>query len=211
MNIGIIGAGKMGSALGKLWAKQGHDVMFSFTRDAAALTATAAAAGERGHSGTPAEAAQFGDVTLLAVPWAAVKEAVKDAAPLLAGKILISCNNPLKPDLSGLVLGTSSSGAEEVARLAARAKVVEVLFPFAEQLQSGSLLFGSQRPSQFYCGDDAEAKKVVATLIGELQLEPIDAGPLSSARYLEPLGMLLVQLAYKQGLGSNIATQLLRR
>jgi 8-hydroxy-5-deazaflavin:NADPH oxidoreductase len=148
---------------------------------------------------------------LLAVPWGAIEEALKDVVKTLSGKVLISCNNPLLPDLSGLLLGTNTSGAEEVARRVPGAKVVEVLFPFAEQLHSGSLTFGEIRPSQWLCGDDADAKNIVATLISELGLDPIDAGPITSARYLEPYGMLMIQLAYKQGLGSNIATKLLRR
>jgi len=208
MKIGIIGSGNMGGCLGKLWSRTGHQVMFSFTQDPKALDEAAASAG--GRAGTVIDAAQFGDVVLVAVPWAAIDIALKDAIPALTGKVLMSCNNPLKSDLSGLSLGTSTSAAEEVARLVPTAKVVEVLFPFAQQLQAGKLQFGKQQPTQFYCGDDDEAKRIVATLIGEVGLEPVDAGPLTSARFLEPLGMLMIQLAYRQGLGVNISTQLLR-
>jgi predicted dinucleotide-binding enzyme len=211
MKIGIIGSGNMGSGLGILWAKKGHELMFSFSRNPKALEKAAAASGKNARTGTPIDAARFGEVILLAVPWGAIDDAIKDVAKMLSGKILISCNNPLLPDLTGLLLGTNTSGAEEVARRVPEAKVIEVLFPFAEQLHSGSLTFGQLRPSQWYCGDDSDAKKVVAKLISELGLEPIDAGPLTSARYLEPYGMLMIQLAYKQGLGSNIATKLLRR
>lgn len=206
MKIGVIGSGNMGGSLGKLWSTTGHEVMFSFTQDPEALDEAAASAG--GRAGTAVDAAQFGDVVLVAVPWAAIDIALKDAAPALAGKVIISCNNPLKPDLSGLALGTDTSGAEEVAQLAPGARVVEVLFPFAKQLQSGKLQTSTQRPTQFYCGDDGDAKRVVATLISELGLEPVDAGPLTSARFLEPLGMLMVQLAYRQGMGVNISTRL---
>lgn len=209
MKIGIIGSGNMGSCLGKLWSQAGHQVMFSFTQDPEALEEAAASAG--GRTGTVADAAQFGDVVLVTVPWAAIDIALKDAATALTGKVVISCNNPLKPDLSGLLLGTDTSGAEEVARIVPSAKVVEVLFPFAQQLRSGELRFNGQQSSQFYCGDDAEAKRVVATLIGELGLDPVDAGPLTSARFLEPFGMLMIQLAYRQGFGVNIGTQLLHR
>src|SRR5579859_1185827 len=206
MKIGIIGSGNMGGSLGKLWSSMGHQVMFSFTEDPEALAEAAASAG--GRAGTAVDAAQFGDVVLVAVPWAAIDIALKDAAPALAGKVVISCNNPLKPDLSGLLLGTDTSGAEEVARLAPTAKVVEVLFPFAQQLQSDKLQNSKQRPTQFCCGDDVDAKRVVASLISELGLDPVDAGPLTSARFLEPVGMLMVQLAYRQGMGVNIGTQL---
>jgi 8-hydroxy-5-deazaflavin:NADPH oxidoreductase len=79
---------------------------------------------------------------LLAVPWGAIDDALKDVAKFLSGKFLISCNNPLLPDLTGLLLGTNTSGAEEVARRVPEAKVIEMLFPFAEQLHSGLLTFG---------------------------------------------------------------------
>ncbi|WP_266159464.1 NADPH-dependent F420 reductase [Dyella silvatica] len=206
MKIGIIGSGNMGGCLGKLWSRAGHHVMFSFTLDPKALDEAAASAG--GRVGTVIDAAQFGDVVLVAVPWTAIDIALKDAAPALAGKVVISCNNPLKADLSGLLLGTETSGAEEVARRLSTAKVVEALFPFAQQLQSGTWQATKQRPTQFYCGDDADAKRVVATLIDELGFDPVDAGPLTSARFLEPLGMLMVQLAYRQGMGVNIGMQL---
>ena len=89
--------------------------------------------------------------------------------------------------------------------------MVESLFTFAGQLQAGSLRFGSQQSTIYYCGDDQAAKAVVAKLIAELDAEPVDAGPLASARYLEPASMLMVQLGYKQGMGDNIAIKLLRR
>jgi predicted dinucleotide-binding enzyme len=206
MRIGIIGAGNMGGELGKIWAKNGHHVMFSFNRDPAKLEELAKSAGGNSGAGTPTQAAQFGEVIFLAVPWAAVDNAIKQCNGKLEGKIVISCNNPLKPDLSGLTIGTTISGAEEVARLARGAKVVEVLFPFAEILRSGSVAFDVVKPTQLYCGDDASAKAAVAKLISDIGLEPVDAGPLRSARYLEPLGILMVQLAYVQGVGVNIGT-----
>ena len=113
--------------------------------------------------------------------------------------------------MSGLEVGTTTSAAEEVAKLAPGARVVESLFSFARQVQSGSLRFGSQQSTVYYCGDDPAAKAVVAGLIAELDAEPVDAGPLMSARYLEPASMLMVQLGYKQGLGDKIAIKLLRR
>ena len=77
MNIGIIGSGNMGASMGKAWASKGHNVLFSFSQDAAKLRAVAEAAGPAARSGTPAEAIAFGDVILLAVPWGAVTAAIK--------------------------------------------------------------------------------------------------------------------------------------
>jgi predicted dinucleotide-binding enzyme len=72
MNIGIIGSGKMGASMGKIWAKKGHKVLFSFSTDLANLRAVAETAGPAARSGTTAEAAAFGEVILLSVPWDAV-------------------------------------------------------------------------------------------------------------------------------------------
>jgi predicted dinucleotide-binding enzyme len=209
MNIGIIGSGNMGASMGKTWAQRGHKVMFSFAKDPAALRRTAEAAGTNARAGTPREAVAFGDVILLAVPWAAVSEALAKAGAL-AGKTLFSCVNCLKPDFSGLEIGTTTSAAEEIARLAVGAKMVEALPPMAQILASDAHRLGGQLLSTFYCGDDAEAKKRVAQLLSELDLDPVDAGPLTSARYIEPAGMLTVQLAYGMNMGPNVGMKLLR-
>src|SRR5215510_12492371 len=104
MNIGIVGAGNMGVAMGRIWARGGHGVLFSFSKNAASLQAAADAAGPNARTGTPAQAAAFGDVVLLAVPWGAVDDALR-AAGKLQDKVLLSCVNALKPDLSGLAVG----------------------------------------------------------------------------------------------------------
>jgi predicted dinucleotide-binding enzyme len=210
MNIGIIGAGNMGASMGRSWAAKGHQVLFSFSKEQGKLQAAADAAGAKARVGTPEQAAAFGDVILLAVPWAACTEALK-AAGLLQGKVLFSCVNCLKPDFSGLEIGTTTSAAEEIARRAPGAKVVEALPPMAQILASDSHRLAGQQISTFYCGDDAGAKATVAGLLADLDLDPIDAGPLSSARFIEPAGMLLVQLAYGMGMGPNIGTRLLAR
>lgn len=209
MRIGIVGSGNMGASMGKTWASKGHQVMFSYSKDQAKLRAVAEAAGANGRVGTPAEAVAFGEVVLLAVPWAAVTDALKAAGPI-RGKTLFSCCNCLKPDFSGLVLGTTTSAAEEVARLAPQAKVVEALPPMAQILAADSHRLAGQQISTIYCGDDAGAKQQVAGLLADLDLEAVDAGPLTSARYIEPAGMLNVQLAYGMGHGPFLATKVLR-
>jgi predicted dinucleotide-binding enzyme len=209
MNIGIIGSGNMGASMGKGWAAKGHQVLFSFSKVPEKLRTVAAAAGPTARAGTPEQVAAFGDVVLLAVPWGAVGEALETAGPL-AGKVLLSCVNCLKPDFSGLEVGTTTSAAEEIAKLARGATVVEAIPPMAQILAAGSHRIGGQRISTFYCGDDATAKATVAALLDDLDLEAVDAGPLTSARFIEPAGMLMVQLAYGIGMGPNIATRLLR-
>jgi predicted dinucleotide-binding enzyme len=107
-------------------------------------------------------------------------------------------------------VGTTTSAAEEIAKLSPGARVVEAIPPMAPILAAVSNRLGGQQISTFYCGDDAEAKRRVARLLADLDLDPVDAGPLTSARYIEPAGMLAVQLAYGMGLGPNVAMKLLR-
>jgi 8-hydroxy-5-deazaflavin:NADPH oxidoreductase len=209
MKIGIIGAGNMGSGLGKIWAKNGHELMFSFSHNEQKLKELAASVSATAQVGTSAAAVQFADVVLLAVPWGAVPEALQ-AAGSLEGKILFSCVNALKPDMSGMAVGTTTSAAEEIAKLAPGARVVEGLPLFAEVLQSGDTSFNGEKATVFYCGDDSEAKTIVAGLLEETAVEAIDIGGLSTARYLEPAMMLLIQLAYMKQMG-QVAFKLLRR
>jgi len=210
MNIGIIGSGNIGSGLGKIWVQKGHKVIFSFSRNQEKLK-TLAAIGENSSSGSPTEAVQQSEVILLSVRWGNLKEALDTAGPL-QGKIVIDCTNPLKPGLSELAIGHATSAAEEIAKMAPGAKVVKAFNSvFSDIYHSESSLFGSRMPTMFYCGDDNGAKKTVARLIRETGFEPIDAGPLKSSRYLEPLAMLMIQLGYGQGVGTNIALNLIRR
>ncbi len=208
MNIGIIGAGNMGSGLGKIWAQNGHRLMFSYSRDTTKLEKIAQLIGSNASVGTPAEAVQFADVVVLSVPYGAIEDALKAAGSL--GKILFSIVNALLPDMSGMAVGTTTSAAEEITKLAINACVVEALPVFAEVLTSESRRFGDQQATVFYTGDDQQAKQVVADLLRELDVEPIDAGALKNSRYVEPAMMLLIQLAYAQQLG-QVGFKLLRR
>jgi predicted dinucleotide-binding enzyme len=209
MKIGIIGSGNMGAAMGRTWAARGHSVLFSFSKDQDKLRSLAEAAGPSARAGTPAEAVSFGEVTLLAIPWGAVPEALK-AAGAMAGKVLLTCVNCLKPDMSGLEVGTTTSAAEEIAQRAPGAMVVEAIPPMAPLLAARSPRIGGQPISTFFCGDDASAKATVAALLAELDVDPVDAGPLTSARYIEPAGMLAVQLAYGMGYGPDVGMRFLR-
>ncbi|UFP96236.1 NADPH-dependent F420 reductase [Gloeobacter morelensis] len=210
MQIGIVGAGSVGSALGKLWAATGHRIMFSYSRDPLKLEAVARAAGPNAATGTPREAVEFGEVVVLAVPWGAAADALARMGSL-AGKLLCSTVNALKPDFSGLDIGTTTSAAEWIAGRAVGATVVEALPLNAEILHAPSPLFGEVTPSMFYCGDDTKAKAVVAGLMTEAGMEPVDAGALVRARLVEPAGLLVAQLGYGLGVGPNVALKVLRR
>jgi NADPH-dependent F420 reductase len=209
MKIGIIGTGNMGSGLGKLWAGQGHEVMFgSREPDRAKELAGSIAGNVRG--GSYAEAAAFGDSVLLAVPWQGVEESVA-ACGSLADKILIDCTNPMTPDYMQLVVGHSTSGAEEIAKMASGAKVIKAFNHVYAQIIHSSPEFGNRKANVFIAGDDAEAKQSVANLIQDVGFEPVDSGPLQNARYLEPLAELCVQLAYALGMGTDQAMCLIQR
>lgn len=208
MKIGMIGAGNIATALGKFWARNGHQLFYSYSRDAEKLKKVAAAVDPEAKTGSPVEAVAFAEVVVLAVPYTALDDALQ-AAGSLAGKLVFSCVNALKPDYSGLAVGTTTSAAEEIAKRSPGARVVEGLPSFAEVLHSDSQQIGGQQATLFVCGDDAEGKKIVAGLLQECEAEVIDAGPLWAARYIEPAMMLLVDLAYAQGYGGRVGFKLL--
>ena len=207
MKIGVIGGGNVGTALAKRLVPKGHEVMLSFSRDDETLKRTAK---ELGASfGSPAEAAAFGDVVALTVPWGAIEGALAQVGPL-AGKVVWDCTNALLPDMSGLALGTTTSGGETVAERLPQAMVVKGIPPFAELLHSDDPTVGGRPVGVFVAGDDAAAKAVVASLLEALPAIVTDAGGLTAARFIEPAMMLLVSLAYKQGMGPRIALDLIK-
>jgi predicted dinucleotide-binding enzyme len=208
MNIGIIGSGNVGTGIAKRLVPRGHTVMLSFNRAPEKLKELTAALGVK--TGTITETVRFGEVIVLATPWVATAAALQEVADPPSGKILWDCTNTLKPDLSGLVIGTTISGGEEVANLAPWAKVVKAIPPFAEMLHSSSMTIDGKRSTVFVCGDDRDACTTVSKLVDQIGAQPVDAGPLAMARYTEPACMLLIQLAYKQGLGARIGLSLIQ-
>ena len=205
MNLGIIGAGSLGSALGERYADRGHSVMFG-----GGATAQDAAVRLRAQVGSNAETAAFGDVVILAVPFAAIDAALADARPL-RGRVLWSCVNALKPDYTGLAIGFDNSAAEEVARRAPGARVVAAVPPFASAIAGASLCYDRDlAPTVFICGDDGAAKRMVHGLVWEMGAHPVDAGPLRAARLAEPAMMLAVSIAYA-GVPRDVGLRLLER
>lgn len=207
MRIGVIGAGNVGTALAKRLVPLGHEVMLSFARDTKKLAAAAATCGAT--YATPAQAVAWADLVALTFPWSAVADALA-AAGNMTGKVVWDCTNPLKPDLSGLVIGTTTSGGEEIARQLPAAMVVKGIPPFAELMHSDDPTIAGCPPGVFVAGDDSSAKQKVAALLAALPASVIDAGGLDAARHIEPAMMLLVRLAYVQRLGPRIALEVLR-
>ncbi len=210
MKIAIIGAGNVGGTLGKAWAAKGHEVVFGVRNPQdAKVQEVVKAGGAKARAASVKDAAAQAEVVLLATPWGATQDAIK-AAGSLAGKIVVDATNPLKPDLSGLALGHTTSAGEEVARWVAGAKVVKAFSTIGAQHMANPR-FGSQSANMFIAGDDAAAKKTVAGLAEALGFDPVDAGPLTQARLLEPLAMLWISMAYAYGHGVDIAFKLLHR
>jgi len=209
MKIGIIGSGNVGGALGSRWAKLGHEVIFG-TRDPQGkdMQQLSAKSSGKTRAAALAETARESDVLLLSVPWQAAQQVVASLGDL-SGKILIDASNPLLPDLSGLAVGTTTSAAEQVAAWARGAKVVKAFNTVGANIMENPA-FEGHRPVMFYCGDNTDAKQIVAKLISDLVFEPVDAGPLKQARLLEPFAMLWISLAYG-GMGRDFAFELLRR
>lgn len=208
MKIAVIGVGNVGGTLGARWLQVGHEVVFG-ARDPHSEKAqhTLKATGGEARLTSVEEAVAVADVVVLATPWTGTQDAIKSAGDL-TGRIVIDCTNPIAN--GQLAVGHTSSGAEQVAAWTRSARVVKAF----NTTGSGNMAnpdYAGQVPTIFLCGDDAAAKKVVAGLVEELGLDPCDTGPLSMARYLEPLAMLWIRLAYGQGLGPNIAFRLLRR
>lgn len=175
MRIGVIGSGRIGGNVGTLLARAGHEVMFSFSRDPEKLAALAAEAG--GGTGTPREAAEFGTVIVLSVPWRLVDEALQASGgrQILAGKILIDTTNQFGPaGLKDLPDGTSAAelnARRSGARLVKSYNTLTAAFQVAAAGREGS-----DRVAMFYAGEDQEAKRVVAGLISDSGFEPVDVG-----------------------------------
>lgn len=208
--IGLLGTGMMGTTLGRRLSQAGFPVMIgSRTPDKAAALARTLGGDVRG--GSLSDAASFGEIVVLAVGFEHAPDTLA-AAGDLSGKVLLDITSAWDTAQRpfGLLVGHTSSAAEELARLAPTAHVVKSLnFLYAEVLEQP--VFDGVRADAFYCGDDEASKALVARLLTALTLEPRDAGPLSSARLLEPLGLLWLRLARFSGAGPHSAFKLLTR
>jgi predicted dinucleotide-binding enzyme len=196
----------MGGKLGTIFARVGHEVVFSYSHSKKKLEQLARDAGHNARAATPRDAAQDADALLLAVHWSRIDDVLQQAGDV-SGKVVVSCSLPMNAGDTELVIAHTSSGAEELARRIPGARFVsafntvpsEVLFPVFEARGR------TTPPSVVYCGDDADAKDLAAGLIRDVGFEPVDAGPLRVARYTEPLALLIAQLAYEGEGGPELA------
>jgi len=214
MEIGVIGAGNVGGTLGRRWAQAGHAVVFG-VRDPnnEKIRTLLASASANARAGRVAEATAASAVVVLTVPWEAAHDAIRSAGDL-TGKVLVDATNPVAmgPEglQRGLLVGHTTSAAEQIAAWARGARVVKA-FNTTGFGNMDDPRYGSQAATMFLCGDDMEAKAIVTRLGEDLGFEMLDAGPLTIARLLEPLAMLWIHLAVFQGLGPDFAFTLQRR
>ena len=216
MKIAIIGAGNVGGALGKAWAKAGHAIIFGVRNPGHGKTQPPLA--EIGSSASAVlvpDAVRGADIVVLATPWPSVPDALT-AMGDLKGKTLIDCTNPLSLNGDGslsLSLGSTTSGAEEVERLAPGAHVVKAFNTYGWENFANSSYPNAAglKPVMFYCGDDDAAKGQVSQLAADLGFEPVDTGGLGMARSLEPLALLWIRLSIRDGRNANFTWARLTR
>lgn len=188
--IGIIGNGNVGSALARGFQRAGHEVR-AVGNDKAAVR----------------EAASWGELVLLAVPFGAIDDVVKNVGDAVKGKTVVDVTNALDAN-SNLAIGFTTSGAEELQKKLAGARVVKAFNTvFAQHMDSGRL--GDKPLTAFVAADDDGAKETVLELARGIGFDPVDAGPLKSARLLESLGFFNIQLGYVHGMGTKIGFKLL--
>jgi 8-hydroxy-5-deazaflavin:NADPH oxidoreductase len=202
MTISIIGAGNVGLALAGNLIGKGESVFFGVP-EPARYAAAVAALGRNAQVGTVAQSVAASDLVILAVPYGAARQVAESIADW-NGRILVDATNPLAPALAGLALGTTTSGAEQVAGWARGARVVKAFNTtgaenMADPRYPGGAVFMP------VAGDDADARSRVVALATRLGFDAVDVGPLAAARYLEPFAMTWIHLAIKRGMGRDFA------
>lgn len=185
MKIGIVGSGRVGSALGTTWAKAGHTVMFS-SLDLEADKKLAASVGHGARAGTPREAAAFGDVLLISVPYHALPAVGKDLGALLKGKVVIDTCNPFVERDGEIGVKAREKGAGLMsAELLPGARIVRA-FNAIGAARMGAAWQEPGKVGMPIAGDDAQAIAKVSRLIRDIGFEPVLVGGLAKGRYLMP-------------------------
>ncbi len=192
MKIGIIGKGNVASALAEGLGRKGHSIKF----------------GRRDPKEPIGEAAKWGEVIILAVPHSAARDAAKSVGSAADGKPVIDVSNALTEKLEWAI-GFTTSAAEEIQKMLPKAHVVKAFNTvFAQNQSTGQV--GDEQLTLFVAGDAAKAKETVMQIGKDIGFDTVDAGPLKSARYLEPVGMLMINLGYTLGMGPKIGLKLVK-
>ncbi len=202
MKIAVIGTGNIGAAYVRALAEAKFEVVVG-DRDPAKAAALAQATGSQIQGGGIEAAFKLADVVLLALPYQATA-AVLSSAGDLSGKVLIDVSNPLSEDFQNLVVGLTTSAAEQIQAAAPTARVVKAFNTIFAQLVPSTAREGKHLQT-FIAGDDGEAKATVRELATKLGFDAIDAGTLRNSRFLEPLGMMNIQFGFFLGAGTATA------
>jgi len=182
MNIGIIGAGWLGGTVGRCWVRAGHDVLFS-SRDPAKHAALARRLGLHAKAGSFRDAAVFGEVVLIAIPYAALPAIAEELAELLAGKVVLDACNPYQPDPAPFRQAIEQEGvALATARLLPGARVVRAFSAVDATSVEASAAGSGTRLGVPIAADDTEACAVVAQLVRDAGCDPVVVGGLADAR-----------------------------
>ena len=185
MKIGIVGSGKVGGALGSVWVKAGHEVMFS-SRHIEHDNALAAKLGANAHGGTPREAAAFGEVVMISVPYRSLPAVGKDLAALIKGKVVIDTCNPFVSRDGVIATWALQKGAGLAsAELLPGARIVRA-FNAIGAARMGVAYKQPGRIGMPIAGDDAQAIEVTSRLIRDIGYEPVLVGGLAIGKYLRP-------------------------
>jgi predicted dinucleotide-binding enzyme len=186
LKIGVIGSGRIGSTLGEIWLKAGHEIMFS-SLDLEHDKALAAKLGGKARAGTSKEAAAFGEVLLLAVPYSAVPQVGRDLAALIKGKVVLDASNPiLKRDGEIAVWAREKGAGLASAELLPGARIVRAFNAVGYARLPEFAQGRGERPGMPIAGDDAKAIAVVSRLVREVGFEPVLVGPLAMGKHLIP-------------------------
>jgi hypothetical protein len=208
MSISIIGAGNVGMALASALIQRGESIVFGVP-DPLKYSEEVAEMGAMARVTSTAEAITASDIVILAVPYAAAATVAQTVSDW-QGKILVDATNPLAPGLAGLSTGTTTSGAEELAKVARGAKVIKAFNTTgAENMADSRYTDGT--PFMPVCGDDAAARTRIVALATRMGFDSVDCGDLSVARYLEPFAMTWIHMALKLGMGRRFAFARLQR
>ena len=199
MKIAFIGGGQIAEAIAALAKTAGHDSSFGVRNPRGTVSTTF----KRTSFQTAIEGA---DLVILAVPWLAVSEVLPPLAGALAGKIVVDTTNAVNADWSPFPTGDGSSAAEQIQALLPNSSVVKAFNTiFADVLRPDRLDRDGLKLTVFVASDDVDTVQVVMTFVSSIGLAPINAGPLRSARYLEAIAHLNLELAFGQGDGTNTA------
>lgn len=205
MRIGIIGTGNVGSVLGRRWSEAGHEVRFG-SRSPDDPDVQSIAGGAGADAVDPKEAAAWAEVVVVAVPGTVVDEVVRGLGNLSA-KIVVDCTNPHRRPGS---FREDPSTVERLAAIAPGARIVKA-FNTTGAGNMANPKYPEGTIVMPICGDDADAKSVVAELAESLGFDVMDNGPLSQAPALEAMAIVWIQQAYQQGWGPNFGFAALKR